>query len=479
MNTGRYILLVFLLCLVILQSAPMHAQEHYEDLEYPALNEIQVPEVTQVTLSNGMRLFLLEDHELPLISVSSRIRVGSCWEPAEKIGLAGITGSVMRTGGTTTRTGDEIDEELEYIAASVETSIGKDAGSASMSVLKEDVVKGLEILADILMNPAFPDDKIELAQVQQRSSIARRNEKPGTIAFREFGKLIYGTESVFARHTEYATVNSITRDDLVAFHRSYFRPNNMFLAASGDFDTAEMIGKIEAAFAGWEKGRVLTTPVPEVNYSYRQTVNLVKKEDVNQATIVMGHIGGRMDDPDFFPLILMNRILGIGFNSRMFKEIRSHLGLAYSATAKFSAKYDHPGLFYVYCATASGNTVKAIRAMREEIKKITREEVTDEELDLARKAYLNSFVFKFAAKRKIVNRLMGYAYHGYPLDFLEKIKKNIENVTKADILRVAEKHLQPDRMQLLAVGRSEDFDESLSVLGKVNAIDVSIPEQKP
>ncbi len=117
--------------------------------------------------------------------------------------------------------------------------------------------------------------------------------------------------------------------------------------------------------------------------------------------------------------------------------------------------------------------------MREEIKKITREEVTDEELDLARKAYLNSFVFKFAAKRKIVNRLMGYAYHGYPLDFLEKIKKNIENVTKADILRVAEKHLQPDRMQLLAVGRSEDFDESLSVLGKVNAIDVSIPEQKP
>jgi len=145
----------------------------YRSLKYPKLGDIEVPEVQQVTLANGMRLFLLEDHELPLVNVSVIIRSGSVYEPAEKIGLASITGEVMRTGGTASSTGDEIDEQLEAIAASVETSIGLNSGSASMSVLKGDLDKGLSILADVLMNPAFREDKIQLAKMQVGSSIAR------------------------------------------------------------------------------------------------------------------------------------------------------------------------------------------------------------------------------------------------------------------------------------------------------------------
>ncbi|MBC8218466.1 MAG: insulinase family protein [Planctomycetes bacterium] len=448
---------------------------NYKSLKYPKLGDIEVPEVEQVTLANGMRLFLLEDHELPLINLSVRIRTGSLYEPAEKIGLASITGEVMRTGGTATMTGDEMDEELEAIAASVETGIGLNSGSASMSVLKRDLDKGLSILADVLMNPAFREDKIQLAKMQAGSSIARRNDSVGAVAGREFDKLIYGPESVYARHEEYATIGSITRDNLVGFHRKYFGPNNAMLAVWGDFDTKQMKGKIEQAFEKWEKVDVDLPKVPKVRYEFRKTVNVVRKDDVNQSNVYLGHIGGLRSDPDYFALIVMNRILGGGFTGRLFKNVRSREGLAYSVFGGYSANYEYPGEFYVGCQTKSESTVRAIRAMLREVEKMTESEVTDEELALAKDSFLNSFVFNFDTKGEIVSRIMTYEYFGYPADFLQKIKDNVEKVSKEDVLRVARKHLKPGTVQILAVGRPDDFDEPLSTLGPVNEIDITIP----
>jgi predicted Zn-dependent peptidase len=461
------------LCFAASSCAQKYAR-HYKELKYPKLHDIEVPKVEQITLSNGMQLFLLEDHELPLISVSARIRVGSIYELADKIGLAAITGTVMRTGGTVSKTGDEIDEQLERIAASVETGIGLNSGYASVSVLKKDIDVGLAILADVLMNPAFREDKIMLAKVLHRSAIARRNDNVGAIAAREFDKLIYGPYSVYARHTEYATIDNISRDDLMAFHEKFFCPNNMMLAVWGDFDTDQMIKKIEKAFEGWEKVDIELPKVPQVRYEYRQTANVIRKDDVNQSNIYLGHIGGLMSDPDYFALILMNRVLGSGFTSRLFKNVRSREGLAYSVFGNYSANYDHPGVFYVGCQTKSESTVYAIRAMAEEVRKMTESEVTDEELALAKDSYLNSFVFNFDTKGEIVARLMTYAYFGYPLDFLQKTRDSVEKVNKADILRVARKHLRPDKMQILAVGRPQDFDEPLSVLGPMREIDITI-----
>lgn len=451
------------------------AVRDYKSLKYPKLRDIELPEIEQVTLDNGMQLFLLEDHELPLVNMSVRIRTGSIYEPPDKIGLASITGMVMRTGGTTSKTGDEIDEELESIAASVETGIGLNSGSASMSVLKQDVDTGLAILADVLMNPAFREDKIMLAKMQHKSSIARRNDYVGSIAGREFEKLIYGPDSVYARHTEYATIDNISRDDLVAFHKSFFGSNNVMLAVWGDFDTKEMIRKIEQAFDGWQKVNVQLLEAPKVEYEFRKTVNVILKDDVNQSNIYLGHIGGLRNNPDYFALIVMNKILGGGFTSRLFKNVRSRQGLAYSVFGAYSANYDYPGEFYVGCQTKSESTVKAIRAMLREVEKMKESEVTDEELDLAKDSFLNSFVFNFDTKGEIVNRLMTYEYYGYPADFLLQIKQNVEKVTKEDVLRVAQKHLKPDQVQILAVGRPDDFDEPLSVLGPVNEIDITIP----
>ncbi|MBW7990550.1 MAG: insulinase family protein [Planctomycetes bacterium] len=472
---GRIVILGILVLSFAVTSCTQNNLLHYKQLKYSKLGDIQIPEVQKITLPNGMQLFLLEDHELPLISVSARIRAGSIYEPPEKIGLAAITGTVMRTGGTVSRTGDEIDEQLESIAASVETDIGLNSGSAFVSALEKDIDVGLDILADVLMNPAFSEEKIMLAKIQYRSSIARRNDNVGSIAAREFKKLIYGPDSVYARHTEYATIGSISRDDLVAFHKKFYGPNNMMLGIWGDFDTVLMIEKIEKAFEGWKKVDMYFPRVPQVKYDFPQTVNVISKEDVNQSNIYLGHIGGLRSNPDYFALILMNRILGTGFTSRLFKNVRSREGLAYSVFGSYSANYDFPGLFYVGCQTKSEATVKAIRAMTEEVRKMTESEVTDEELALAKDSYLNSFVFNFDTKGEIVGRLMTYAYYDYPLDFLQKTKENVEKVTKKDVLRVAKKYLKPDEIQILAVGRPQDFDEPLWVLGSVNEIDITIP----
>ena len=258
----------------------------------------------------------------------------------------------------------------------------------------------------------------------------------------------------------------------------FFFPNNMMLAVWGDFETTDMVEKIEKAFKQWKKGDVKLSEVSKVNYKFQSTVNLVEKTDVNQSNIYLGHIGGLRNDPDYFALSLMNRILGMGFTSRLFREVRSRQGLAYSVFGHYSAGYDHPGMFFVGCQTKSETTVQAIRAMTAEVRKITETKVTEEELEVARESFLNSFVFNFDSRREIVSRLMTYAYHGYPLDFLQKVKEGIEKVTREEILLVARKRLRPDQMQILTVGRAEDFDEPLSVIGPVNEIDVVIPEHE-
>ncbi|WP_455388380.1 M16 family metallopeptidase [Petrachloros mirabilis] len=479
MNHERAIAVTASLMLTVLIWTATGAYAHgpvqdHRQLKYPDLRDIEIPEVERATLSSGMRVLLREDHELPLICISARIRVGSLYEPAEKIGLAAVAGAVMRTGGTQTRTGDELDEELERIAASVETGIGLDSGYASLSVLATDIDTGLTILADVMMHPTFSENKIELVKMQIRSGISRRNDSPSDIASREFGKLIYGPDSVYARQMEYATIDRVTRADLMALHKRYFGPNNTTMAVWGDFTTKEMIEKLEKAFAGWQRVEPVPPEWPGVDYLYRETVSLIRKANINQSSIRLGHIGGLMSDPDYFALTVVNQILCGSLTGRLFKSIRSEQGLAYSVGGSYGMNCRHPGIFSIGCRTKSQSTVRAIRAMVDEICRIRQEQVSDEELALAKESYLNSFVFNFDTTNEIVTRVVAYEYYGYPADFLQRTKRGIEQVTKADVLQAAQKHLRPDKLQILVVGRPEDFDEPLSVLGLVNEIDIAI-----
>jgi zinc protease len=463
------LLLAFFLGMAYAQKGPK------DKFVFGPLNPIKMPKVEKSDLPNGLKLFLVEDPEYPTIDLWAMVRTGSVFEPADKIGLASITGSVLRTGGTKTKTGDQIDKELDTLAASVSTGIGQTSGYLSVSVLKEDFDRALGILADILTEPAFREDKVELAKLQQKTSISRRNDNIRSITFREFSKLIYGKDSPYARHTEYATLDAITRQDMIDFYNTYLHPNNTYIAVWGDFKSADMVNKIKAALGKWKKGAPSTQPWPKVSYDYKYTVNFIDKPDVNQSNIMLGHIGGLMNNPDYAALNIMNQILSF---ERMFKRIRTDEGLAYSVWGSYGASYVSPGTFSCGAQTKSQSTVYAIEIMLKELKKITEQEVSDEELAKAKDGYLNSYVFNFESKSQIVNRLMTYAYYGYPLDFSEKLKAGVEKVTKADVLRVAKKYLQPDKVQILVVGKKEDFDKPLSSLGSVNVIDVAIPAPK-
>ena len=472
--------LIWIFALILLITATGEAQNKpHEGLVYPPLNQPQPPVPDRFELDNGMIVYLLEDHELPIIDISVRVRTGSLYEPADKVGLAAITGAVMRTGGTTSKTGDELDEILENLAASVETGIGDDAGSASVSVLKEDLDTGLSILADILMNPAFREDKIELEKVQHRSGISRRNDNPGGITRREFGKLIHGADSPYARTTEYDTINSITRDDLVAFYQKFFRPNNIILGVLGDFDSETMLAKVQEAFKSWEPTEIDLPEKPKIPETYGKRVALVNKDDVNQTNIRMGHIGWLRKNEDYPALVVMSQILGIGFSSRLINSIRVEKGLAYSVGNNYGAGYDVPGVFFIACGTKSEATVTAIEAILVEVEKMRAEEVTDEELKQAIDGFMNSSVFDYDTKGEILSRALRYEYHDYPQDFVEQLMAGIRDVTKADVKRVAAEYLHPDKFTLIAVGKASDFDKPLNTLGDVTEVDITIPPLSP
>jgi zinc protease len=443
-----------------------------DKFDFPALGKISMPEVHETILPNGMKLFLVEDKEYPTIDVRAMIRTGSIYEPADKVGLAYITGSVIRTGGSKTMPGDALDELLETMGATVETGIGGSSGNLMISVFKEDIEKGLGILADLLMNPAFPQEKIDLAKIECRSAISRRNDDVGQITGREFEKLIYGADSPWARDMEYATVDAVTQNDIIAFHRKFFHPDNILCAVWGDFDWKKMKKMIEKTFAAWKPGKSYVPPVPKIAYDYNFSVNYIEKTDINQSNIQLGHIGGMMNNPDYPALSIMNQILSF---DRMFKRIRTDEGLAYNVWGAYGADLDHPGTFSSGCQTKSESTVKAVRIMLEELKKIQQSEVTDEELKKAKETFLNGYVFNFDSRAKIVGRLMTYDYYGYPRNFMDTIKEGIEKVTKADILRAAKTYLHPDKVRILVVGNQANFDEPLTSLGNVTVIDISIP----
>jgi zinc protease len=478
MMKRRKILNLFLVLFLLVHFCGLFvfAQKSPKDkFVFGPLNPIKMPKVEKVELKNGLKLFLVEDHDYPTINIRAMVHTGSVFEPASKIGLAAVVGEVIRTGGTTSRTGDEIDKELETMAATVETGISQNSGYIMVSVLREDIGKALEILADLLINPAFRENKIELAKIMQKTIISRRNDDIMEIANREFSKLIYGKDSPYARHPEYATIEAITRQDIVDFYKKYFFPNNTIMTAWGDFNTKDMIALAEKALGSWKTEKVTVPPLPKVEYGYQYTVNVIQKPDVNQSNIALGHIGGLMNNPDYPALSIMNSILSY---ERMFKKIRTSEGLAYSVWGNYSASYLNPGVFSCGAQTKSQSTVYAIELMLKELERIQKEEVSDEELARAKDEYLNSYVFNFDSRAKVVNRMMTYAYYGYPLDFMDKVKEGVEKVTKADVLRVAKKYLRPDKVQILVVGKQEDFDKPLSTLGKVNVIDITIPPPK-
>jgi predicted Zn-dependent peptidase len=450
----------------------------YKDLKYPPLPPLKIPEPAQFTLSNGMRVFLLEDHELPLVRGLGMVRTGNLFDPPDKHGLSQIMADVMRSGGTKDKTGDQIDEELEDMAASVESSMDETSATVNFSALKETSDAVLKIFHDVLTSPEFRQDKLDLSLLQMRGGIARRNDEADAIPGRELASILYGRDTSYGWQIEYADLDRIKREDLAAFYRRYYFPKNIMLAVYGDFSTAEMRDKLEKLFGSWTVEQPAVPAFPKVTAKPAPGIYFAEKPDVTQTFFSIGHLGGTFLDKDYAALEVAANILGQGFTSRLVSQIRTKLGYAYSIAAVWSANYDHPGTFQIVGSTKSVSTVDALKAINVELAKIRQTEVTARELDEAKQGVLNGFVFFFDSPAKTLTRVMRYEYFGYPKDFLFRYQKAVEGVTRADVLRVAKEHFHPEDLAVVAVGNSKEFGKPLSELGKVNTLDLTIPEPK-
>jgi len=470
-------LLILLSIAVLLSVAvPRAAAQatNWQQIPIPPLPAFHPQQPKRIELPNGMVIFLQEDHELPLIDGSARIRGGSRSEPANKVGMLEIYGEVWRTGGTKAQTGDQLDDYLEIRAAKVETSSNADSTTISWSCLKGDFDDVFKAFNDVLREPEFRADKVDLAQREMFDSISRRNDDVGAIAARESVRLAYGANNPYARQPEYATVAAVTRQDLLDWHHAHAHPNNIILGIVGDFDSVAMEAKLRQVFGDWRKG----PPVKEDKIDFQPAkpgYYLIPKEDVNQSSIRMTELGIRRDNPDYYAAQVFTEAFGGGFSSRLFKSIRTAQGLAYGVGAGIGAAFDHPGIVRLSMSTKSATTVESVQALFKEIDGLAQNPISDDEIKRAKDSILNSFVFNFDSPEKVLRERMAYEFYGYPADYLERYRAGVEKVGKEDVARAAAKYLHKDKLAVLVVGNTTEFDKPLDSLGPVTKLDITIP----
>jgi zinc protease len=386
----------------------------------------------------------------------------------------GLFGEVWRTGGTKTQTGDQLDDYLEVRAAKVETGGGPDSTAISLNCLKADFDDVFKVFADLLQHPEFRADKLDLAKKQADDSISRRNDEIGGIAHREAVKLAYGKDNPYARQPEYSTIAAITRQDLLDWHKTYIHPNHIILGLSGDFDTKVMEAKLRAAFESWPKGADL--PKDDIQYHpAKPGYYLIPKDDVNQSSIHLVALGTTRNNPDYYAISVFNEAFGGGFSSRLFNDIRTKRGLAYSVGGGVGTNFGHPGILQFVIGTKSQSTIESIQALDEDIANLSKQSITDDEIKHAKDAILNAFIFRLDSPDKVLAERVTYEFYGYPADWLDKFPVEVQKVTAADVSRVAAKYVHRDQLAVLVVGNTKEFDKPLSSLGAVKEIDITIP----
>jgi len=437
--------------------------------------EFSPPEPERVVLDNGLIVYLLEDHELPLVTITATMRTGGWLDPADKVGLAAMTGAVMRTGGGGGLSAEQVDAELEQFAGDVHIGIGRQSGSASLDVLSKDLNRGLEIFAGLIRSPAFEPARLELAKLQAIESIRRRQDNPGSIVSREFTKALYGVEHPTARESSVDSIKRLTRQDLVAFHRSTIHPNGMLLGVTGDFTRDEMLTALRKLFGDWQKGTVPELKIPDVSESdLSQSVVRFINKDTSQTHLRVGHLSIKENDPDYVALAIANDILGgSSFRSRLFNDVRTKRGLAYSVGSRLNTGMHDKGVWMMRAETKMTSTQEVIERFVANMERMREEPVTDAELAEAKEAYVNSFVFSFASPSAIVSRLIELEYDGLPKDFLQQLRAQVIKLTKEDVLAVAKRHLHSDRLRIIAVGSGDALTKALSTFGDVKEIKLS------
>jgi len=471
---GRYVmknkvlLSVLAVTLAAAFASPLSAaRKHPGSLKYPDL-KVEVPAVLDISFANGMEGFMIEDHEIPMVNV---VILFKTYFPAkEKYGLNEVAQWTMRNGGSGKWPADKLNDELEFLPANVEVFGGDLSTMIFVNCLKKDLVEVLGIMADLVMDPAFPEDKVTKKKEDMLEEIRRRNDQPRDIMNREFSRLVYG-DHPYGWETMEASVSAITRDDLSRFHAEYFHPNNALIGISGDVTKPEMEKLVADAFAGWEKGAVTIPEVPQLGETPPASYNYFYK-DISQAYMAIGHLGINSKNPDRCAVEIMNFILGGGsFTSWITTEVREKKGLAYSTGSRYSSDAFAAGTFRAFAQTSAGEYSRAMQIIVDQIDRMKKEGPTPQELKSAVDSYLNSQVFEYDSKAGMVQRLLNLKFEGRPLDTPETDMKMYAALTVDDIKAAAAKYLHPEKLTILIVGDKAQFDRQLSEFGPVNEIE--------
>lgn len=461
------------LCVIAVTCAPglcdRDAPPSHKELSFEEPISWPKPRVETLALENGIRCFLIQDNELPLIHVHVTVRSGEFLVARKKAGLAEIAGEVMRSGGSEQYPSQELNALLADKAAQMETAFDFISGSADMNVLTDNFQDLLPVFIDVLKHPSFPENKITLAKQRLKSQVLRRNDEQSSIAMRTYKRLIYGQGSIYAREPEYETVDNITREDLVRFHRCAYQGANLLVGITGDFDLKTIRPRIKRAFSVFPAGKKIEVDLPNVETALEPSLHVVGKPDVNQSYILMGHLGGRRQNPDFAALQVMNKILSGGFSGRLFEKIRTKMGLAYSVSGRYGCNFFYPGMFYVGLKTRTSATAKAIQVVEAELERL-QQGVEPVELDQAKQQFFNSLVFRYDQAEEILGRRIHYAYRGMDGDSFQELIQKIRQVTTEDVVRVAREYVRPDSLTVLAVGEEKKLLQQMQKLGQVEVL---------
>lgn len=438
-----------------------------EQMKFPPIN-FKVPEigkeVEKVMLDNGMILYLKEDHRAPVINISGVIRTGEAYEKKSQYGVARLTGEVMRNGGTRYLSPEELNDSLDVMAAKLETGIEEEKGTISMEIISSQLEAGFDLFSEVLRYPAFDSRELELAKSQLKEELKRRNDNSSSVGFLEFNKIIY-PDYCEGWEYDWQVVNKITRDDLVKWHSRFYHPNNMMFAVAGDFKKDEIIVLFNKKFGDWEKKDIDFSGLQDNELKFNPGLYYAVK-DVDQSFILFGHLGVRRDNPDRYAIEVMNFILGRGgFNSYLMEKVRSDEGLAYSVGSFFQLNERVYGAAGSYCWTKSATTVKALKLMIDQFRRIQNEKVSPDKLKWAKDSIINSYLFKFEKPIDQAVILMMLDYDGMPGDYYKTYAQKINAVTADEVMRVAKKYLSPENFTIVVVCNPEELGEPLTKIG--------------
>ena len=466
-QSGRLLSLMALLALAaapVIAATPPADQivDHPDELTFEKLDyRPPKPADYRHKLKSGVTAYVAENHEVPTFQLTIHVRTGTLYEPVEKAGVADMTAHLMRNGGVEGMTAAEFDEQLALLAGELSVSIDTSKGTVRLFCLAKDADAALGLLKKMLRTPVFDQKVLDRYRTDVLSELEQRNASTRAIEAREWQFLMYGDHPSGTRHRRTkASVESITREDLIAFHEKYFFPENFILAAAGDLETEEMLAKSNDLLADWPD-RELSLPavsdqIPEV----KPGVYMIAKEDVNQSRIRVGHIGVKRDIPDEYALLVMNDILGGGgFTSRIVRRVRSDEGLAYSAGSQFGRPVLYPGTFQAFFQTKHATAAFGTRLIVTEIERIRSEKCDAEVIENAKASFISDVVNPFSTRNNIVNTFADDEYTGRPDNYWQEYTRKMQAVTPDDVLEVAKKYLHPDKLVFLVVGDPKAVEE--------------------